>query len=89
MQTNPNPWRALLARTARIIADNQPVSLLELADLCDVSHGDMRRTMDELERLGLVQQHARFYEMRLLKRQHVERSIKAIAEGRFKPKEAA
>jgi DNA-binding Lrp family transcriptional regulator len=89
MQTNPNPWRALLAHAVRIIADNQPVTLLELADLCDVSHGDMHRTVDELERLGVIKQYARFYEMRLSNRQHVERAIKALAEGRFKPKAAA
>ena len=37
MQPNPK-WNALLALTTRLVADNQPITLLELSDMVDVSH---------------------------------------------------
>jgi hypothetical protein len=78
-----------LATTARLVFDNQPVALLELADMADVSLGDMRRALIELETLGVIKNHSRFYEMRLINREHIDRAIEQIAEGRFKLRGAA
>ena len=46
----PNPQNALLALTARLVADNQPIALLELADMAEVSHDVMRSALNELKR---------------------------------------
>ena len=89
MQPNPNPRLALLALTARLVADNQPIMLLELADMADVSHDVMRACLNELERCGVIKSHGRVFEMRLINREHIARSIKAIAAGTFKPRRAA
>ena len=83
------PRNALLALTARLVADNQPVTLLELADRADVSHDVMRRALAELETAGLTKNHGRVFEMRLINREHIARAIEQIAEGRFKPRSAA
>jgi DeoR/GlpR family transcriptional regulator of sugar metabolism len=84
-----NPRNALLALTARLIADNQPVTLLELADLADVSHDVMRRALNELETAGLTKNHGRVFEMRLSNREHIARAIDQIAAGTFKLRGAA
>jgi hypothetical protein len=49
----------------------------------------MRRTLEELERLGVIKQHGRMYEWRFHSREHVARAIDEIAAGTFKPREAA
>jgi predicted transcriptional regulator len=90
MQPNPNPRRALLAQTARLIADHQPVALLELADLAGVSHGEMHRALIELEEgLGVIKNNGRMYEWRIHSPAHIAATIAEIAAGKFKPRRGA
>ena len=69
----PTPRNALLARVARLVADHQPITLLELAIEADVSHDVMRSALNALERLGVVKNHGRTYEIRHTSAQHTER----------------
>lgn len=88
MQPN-NPRNALLAFAARLVSENQPITLLELADMAEVSHDVMCSALNELERCSVIKNHGRMFEMGLINREHIARAIAAIAAGTFKRRSAA
>jgi DNA-binding IclR family transcriptional regulator len=80
---------AVRAARARLIFEHGPITLLELAEMADAPIAAVRRTTDELERLGLVKQHGRHYEWKLHDPAQTEKAIQAIAEGQYKPRREA
>ena len=84
MQPGPNPRLALLALTARLIAAHGSITMLDLADLADVSHDVMRRALDELMQMGAIKFHGIMYKWPIHATAHTLAALEAIAAGTFK-----
>jgi predicted transcriptional regulator len=94
MQPNPTDIvrthvQTARAARARLIAAHGPLTLLELCDLADAPITAVRRTVDELERLGLIKQHGRMVEWRTHSPAQTAAAIDKLAAGTFKPRSAA
>jgi DNA-binding MarR family transcriptional regulator len=92
-EANPTDYRrsqlwVARAAKARLIAENGPITLLELADLADAPIQAIQRTVDALEQLGVVKAHGRTYEWRIHSKSQTEAAIAKIAAGTYQPRDS-